>query len=189
MYFVYIYIDKIADIVYKYIDLICKCDMKIISGVKMKAKYKKLVREQLDTTLKHLEPLKTLVRPGKGWIRAIRNALGMTGEQLASRLNVNKQRVSRIEQDEKLGKVKLETLRNVAEALDCVFVYGFVPRYSLEQTVRNQAGVVAKKRMARSNQTMRLEEQELSEKEKEKALEGLIEDIMNEMPKSLWDEE
>ena len=154
----------------------------------MKAKYKKLAREQLDATLKHLEPLKTLVPPGKGWIRAIRDALGMTGEQLAARLNVNKQRVSRIQQDEKLGKVKLETLRNVAEAVDCIFVYGFVPRDSLKQTVRNQAHLVAKKRMSRSNQTMRLEKQELSEKEKEKALEDLIEDIMNEMPKSLWDE-
>ena len=154
----------------------------------MKAKHKKLAREQLDATLKRLEPLKTLVLPEKGWIRAIRDALGMTGEQLAARLNVNKQRVSRIQQDEKLGKVKLETLRNVADAMDCILVYGFVPRDSLEQTVRNQACLVAKKRMARSNQTMRLEKQELSEKEKQKALKDLVEDIMNEMPKSLWDE-
>jgi predicted DNA-binding mobile mystery protein A len=154
----------------------------------MKAKHKKLAREQLDTTLKRFESLKTLVPPRRGWIRAIRDALGMTGEQLSIRLNVNKQRVSRIEQDEKLGKVKLETLRRVAEAMDCIFVYGFVPRDSIEQTVRNQARLVAKKRTARSNQTMRLEKQELSEKEKEKALRYLIEDITNTMPKSLWDE-
>ena len=154
----------------------------------MKAKHKKLAREQLDATLKRSEPLKTLVPPGKGWIRAIRDALGMTGEQLAIRLNVNKQRVSRIEQDENLGKVKLETLRNIAKAMDCILVYVFVPRDSLEQTVRDQARLVAKKRAARSSQTMRLEKQELSEKGKEKALNDLIEDIMNEMPKSLWDE-
>ncbi|MGD8787061.1 MAG: mobile mystery protein A [Phycisphaerales bacterium] len=155
----------------------------------MKTRHKKLVREQLDSTLKHLEPLKKLAPPGKGWIRAIRTALGMTGRQLANRSNVNKQRVSRIERDETFGKVKIETLRNIAEALDCIFVYGFVPRDSLEETVKNRARLVAKKRIARSNQTMRLEKQELSEKEKEKVLEDLIEDIMNEMPKSLWDEE
>lgn len=154
----------------------------------MKAKHKKLAREQLDSTLKRFESLKTLVPPQKGWIRAIRDALGMTGEQLAARLNVNKQRVSRIQQDEKLGKVKIETLRNVAEAMDCVFVYGFVPRDSLEQTVRNQAGLVAKKLMAKSNQTMRLEKQELNEQEKEKVLNELIEDIINEMPRTLWAE-
>jgi len=154
----------------------------------MKAKHKKLAREQLDATLKRFEPLKTLVPPGKGWIRAIRDALGMTGEQLAARLNVNKQRVSRIQQDEKLGKVKLETLRNVADALDCVFVYGFIPRVSLEQTLRNQALLAAKKRMARSNQTMRLEKQELNDNEKDKVLNELVDDIVNEMPRTLWSE-
>ncbi len=154
----------------------------------MKAKHKKLVREQLDETLKRFGPIKTLVPPTKGWIRAIRDALAMTGEQLAGRLNTNKQRIARIEQDEILGKLTIKTLRSVAQAMDCIFVYGVVPRKSLEQTVRNQAGLVAKKRIVRTNQTMRLEKQELSEKEKEKVLKALIEDILNEMPKSLWDE-
>jgi len=155
----------------------------------MKAKHKNLAREQLDETLKRFGPLKTIVPPRKGWIRAIRDAIGMTGEQLAKRLGVNKQRVSRIERDEKLGKVTIKTLRNVAEGMDCIFVYGFVPRDTLEQTVRNQAISVAIKRMARSNQMMRLEKQELGEKEKEKALKELILDITSTMPKSLWDEE
>jgi len=155
----------------------------------MKAKQKKLAREQLDSTLKLFQPLKLLVLPGKGWIRAIRDALGMTGEQLAKRLKVNKQRVARIEQDERFGRVTLKTLRRVAEAMDCIVVYGFVPRDSLEQTVKNQAKRVAQKRTSRSNQMMRLEHQELGEKEKEKVLENLIGDITNTMPKSLWDEE
>ena len=155
----------------------------------MKAKHKKLARDQLDETLNRFGPLKAIASPGKGWIRAIRDALGMTGEQLAKRLKVNKQRVSRIEQDERLGNVTLKTLRSVADALDCKFVYGFVPNESLEQTVRNQAESVALKRMDRSNQTMRLEKQELSEEEKAKAMNALIQDIVEEMPKSLWDEQ
>ena len=154
----------------------------------MKPKHIKLAREQLDVTLGRFEPLKTLVPPGKGWIRAIRDAIGMTGEQLAKRLNINKQRVSRIEHDEKLGKIKIETLRNVAEAMDCVFVYGFVPRDSLDQTVKGQAEEIAKKRMARSNQMMRLEKQELSEADKAKAMQTIIDEIVETMPKSLWDE-
>lgn len=154
----------------------------------MKAKHKKLAREQLDATLKRFEPLKTLVPPRKGWVRALRDALGMTGEQLAMRLDVNKQRVARIEQDERSGSVTLKTLRRVAEAMDCILVYSFVPRDSLEQTVRKQAELVAQKRTSRSNQTMRLEKQELSEEEKGKALSNLITDITDTMPKSLWDE-
>ena len=154
----------------------------------MKPKHIKLAREQLDATLERLEPLKTFVPPAKGWIRAIRDAIGMTGEQLAKRLNTNKQRVSRIEHDEKLGKVKIETLKNVAKAMDCVFLYAFVPRDSLDQTVKEQAKVIAKKRMARSNQMMRLEKQELSDSEKAKAMKTIIDEIVETMPKSLWDE-
>ena len=154
----------------------------------MKAKQTNLAREQLDETLKQFVPLKTVIPPRKGWVRAIRNALGMTGGQLARRLNANRQRVSRIEQDEKLGKITIKTLRSVAEALDCEFVYGFVPRQTLEETIRNQARYVAKKRMSRSDQMMRLEKQELSEDEREKAMERMITDITNTMPKSLWDE-
>lgn len=154
----------------------------------MKPKQIKLARKQLDDTLKRFEPLKAVFPPPKGWIRAIRDVLGMTGSQLANRLNVNKQRVSRIEHDEKLGKIKVETLRNVADALNCEFVYCFVPKESLEQAVRNQAKIIAKKRMARSNQMMRLEKQELSKTEKNRAMQDLVEEIVENMPKSLWDD-
>ena len=158
-------------------------------GVKMKSKQKNLAREQLDETLKKFLPLKIVSAPRKGWIRAIRDALGMTGEQLAKRLKTNKQRISRIEQDEKLGKVTIKTMRAVAEAMECEFVYGFVPKESLEQTVRNQARIVAKEHMSRSNQMMRLEKQELSDSEKVKVMESLIKEITGTMPKSLWNEE
>ena len=43
--------------------------------------------------------------------------------------------------------------------------------------------------MDRSSHMMRLEKQELSEKEKEKALKDLIAEITNTMPKTLWDEQ
>lgn len=154
----------------------------------MRARQINLAREQLDKTLRQFIPLRAVRPPVKGWIRAIRDALGMTGQQLARRLKVNKQRISRIEQDEKLGNITLKTLRSVAEALDCEFVYGFVPGDSLEETVRSQAQSVAARRMAHSNQTMRLEKQELSEEEKEKTFENLVTDITSTMPKSLWDE-
>jgi len=155
----------------------------------MRGKQKKLAREQLDETMKSFEPLEAISVPKKGWIRAIRDTLGMSGAQLAKRLDVNQQRVARIEQDEVLGKVTLNTMQNAAEAMGCVFVYGVVPRDSLQQIVRKQAEIVAKKRMTRSDQTMRLEKQELSEAEKIKAIHDLTDEIVETMPKSLWDEE
>jgi predicted DNA-binding mobile mystery protein A len=155
----------------------------------MNAKQLKLARQQLDTTLMRFKSITELAPPLKGWVRAIRDALGMTGKQLAKRINVNQQRVARIEQDEKLGRVKINTLRNVAEALDCTFVYGFVPKDSLEQTVKKRAAEVATKRMRRSDQTMRLEKQELSRKDKQDAFDSLVKEIVDTMPKSLWDEQ
>jgi len=154
----------------------------------MTGKQKKLAREQLDKTMKSFESLKVMSAPRKGWIRAIRDTLGMTGKQLANRLDVNQQRVARMEQDEVLGKVTLNTMQNAAEAMDCLFVYGIVARDSLEQIVRKQAMLIAQKRMTRSNQMMRLEKQELSKAEKNKAMKNLIDEIIETMPKSLWDE-
>ena len=126
--------------------------------------------------------------PKKGWIHTIRDAFGMTGEQLANRVHVNKKRISRIEQDEQLGGVTLKTLRKVAKALNCTFVYGFVPHEgSLEETVQKQAEGMAQRQASRTNQMMRLEDQELSNKEKTKSLKALVSDITDSMPKSLWD--
>lgn len=155
----------------------------------MKAKYKKLAREQLDATLRGFKPLKNVAGPGKGWIRAIRDALGMTQKQLARRMGVNFQRVARIEKDERPGNVTINTMRNVAEALDCVFVYCLVPKDSLENTVRRRAKILAHKLMEQSSQTMMLEKQELELTEKSRSLDALTGDIVNSMPKSLWEEQ
>jgi len=102
-------------------------------GDYMRTEKTKLARRQLDAKLECFRPLRDIKPPRKGWIRAIRDALGMTGEQLARRIGANKQRVARIESDESQGRVTIKTLTRVAEGLDCVFVYGFVPRTSLEE--------------------------------------------------------
>jgi len=147
---------------------------------------KKLIREQLDTSLQRFSPLLKISPPQKGWVRAIRDALGMTAKQLASRLGIAQQAVARIEKDELLGSVSIKTMRRVAESLDCVFVYGFVPRKSLEETVVHQAKKVAVQRLSRTSQTMSLENQALSKKENEKILSELVNDIVNTLPSNLW---
>lgn len=154
----------------------------------MNIKYKRLAREQLDKTLKRFEALKATAVPAKGWIRAIRDTLGMSGKQLAKRMGVNQQRIARMERDERPGKITVKTLQAAAEAMDCIFVYGLVPRDTLEQTIQNQAKRLAKIQAARGNQLMRLENQELGETEKEMAFKELVEEIVRTMPKSLWEE-
>jgi predicted DNA-binding mobile mystery protein A len=120
-------------------------------------------------------------------VRAIREALGMSGKQLASRLNVSQPRIPRLEQDEVSGVVSLKTMRQAAEALDCVFVYAIVPRTSLEETVRTQARKVAETRAQRVSHTMLLEAQNLSAEEQRASLDAAVEELVREMPKELWE--
>ncbi|MCG2660930.1 MAG: mobile mystery protein A [Kiritimatiellae bacterium] len=149
---------------------------------------KKLIREQLEVSLQRLTSLRGVSPPPKGWVRAIRNALGMTAKQLAGRLGIAQQAVARIEKDELSGSVTIKTMRRVAECLDCVFVCGFVPRSSLETSLRKQAQKFATKRLAQASQTMTLEDQALSTKENEKVLSEMVDELVNTLPSNLWNE-
>ncbi len=148
---------------------------------------KKLVRSQIDETLEKLKVLKSFNPPPLGWIKAIRTGLGMSGRQLANRIGVTKQSISRIEQDEVTGSITIKTLRKVAEGMDCVLVYGFVPRTSLEDTVRRRSEKVARERIQRINQTMTLERQEIKSESVEKIIEEDVKKMVDKMPGNLWD--
>ncbi len=154
----------------------------------MKPMHKKLLQEQLDTTIKRLECLNTMQRPVKGWLRAIREALGMSGRQFAKRLGVSAPRITMLEKKERQGSVTLNTMHQAAEALNCKFVYALVPREnSLKETVRKRAESLAKKRLTRVSHTMLLEAQNLSDTEQQKAIENEINTLINELPRDLWE--
>jgi predicted DNA-binding mobile mystery protein A len=147
---------------------------------------RKLIREQLDNTLRVFEPLRHISPPPKGWIRAIRDALGINGRQLADRMGEHRSRTEQIEQRELTGSVTVKTMKRTAEALDCVFVYGFVPRTSLEQTVRARAEQAAKERLARASGTMALEDQSLTEEENDRVLADMVDEMVDDLPPELW---
>jgi predicted DNA-binding mobile mystery protein A len=149
---------------------------------------KRLILEQLDVSLHRLDPLRSVSVPPKGWIRAIRGALGMSARQLANRLGFSQQALARIEKDELAGAVTVKTLRRIAEQLDCVFVCGFVPRTSLESTIHQQAQRVVAKRLGKASQTMALEDQALGRQENQKILSAMVEELSNNPPSNLWDE-
>lgn len=153
----------------------------------MLPKHKLIARQQLDKTLSGYTHAKQTSLPVKGWIRAIREALGMSGKQLASRLNVSQPRIPRLEQDEVSGVVSLKTMRQAAEAMDCVFVYAIVPLTTLEETLRAQARKVADARTQRISHSMLLEAQNLSAEEQRVSFDAAVEELVREMPKDLWE--
>src|SRR5664279_3981598 len=116
-------------------------------------------RANLDERFKEFGAAGRYKAPVRGWIKAIRGALGMTTEQLAKRLSVKQPSVVAIEQSEAKGTIKLATLRRVAEALDCTLIYAFVPNKPLEMTERERARLFDRRRRRPVEHSMLLEDQ------------------------------
>jgi predicted DNA-binding mobile mystery protein A len=116
-------------------------------------------RALLDAHFDEWQPLRALARPPRGWVRSVREALGMSAAVLGGRLGITAGAVTRLEQSEAADRVQLETLRRAADALGCDLVYLLVPRRPLTAVVRERAREVAHWHVAAAEQTMRLEDQ------------------------------
>lgn len=146
---------------------------------------KRTARRRLDDKLKDFQSLRTVPRPPKGWLRAIREALGMSGVQFARRLGVSWQSMDDLEKSEAAGTIGLDTLRRAAAALDCTVVYALVPNTSLEQAVVERARNLALATLARVDQTMALEDQRVTRPNREELIADYIRDHVRD--RDLWD--
>ncbi len=143
-------------------------------------------RSHLDERFERLAPIGEYVPPTHGWVKAVREALGLTTAQLAQRLNVKQPSIVAVEQSEEKGTIELATLRRVAEALDCRVVYALVPNKPLDRIVRERARVFLEKRQAAVEHSMLLEDQKVDRSEQD--VEGLIDEIVRETnPRLFWD--
>jgi predicted DNA-binding mobile mystery protein A len=111
------------------------------------------VRQYFEARLERLRLVGGEPTPPHGWIRAIRNSLGMSGTELAARMGVGQSTVSGLERSEVQGTVRLDTLRRAAEALECDLVYYLSPRTTLAKAVRDQARRKALEELAGSGLT------------------------------------
>ena len=143
-------------------------------------------RDRLDRRFKESGiTVNSLAAPPKGWIRAIREALGMTAAQLGARLGLAQSSVATLERSETEGRIQLSSLKRAAEAMNCTLVYAFVPNQPLEAFVRERARRVAAAQLKPVEQTMRLENQALSEADRNAMLDDYIRDALD--PRLLWD--
>lgn len=153
----------------------------------MTLKTRSLLRKHLDQRFAQLRPLAQLAaKPQTGWIRSIRQSLGMTATQLAARMGVSQPRIIALERAETSGAVNLKTLQRAAEALNCRLVYAFVPNEPLEQAVRKRARAVASERLAGAEHTMRLENQGTSSEAQDERLRETTDYLTLHADGSLW---
>ena len=122
--------------------------------------------------------------PPRGWIRALRDALGMTAEQLGERMGVKQPSVQRLELSEAEGTIQLSSLRKAAEALDCEVIYALVPRRTLKETYEAAALKVARRELGLVGHTMALEDQATFDEDDEERLKRFIAEELD--PRELW---
>ena len=142
-----------------------------------------VARSRLDASLSRMPDL---ARPNKGWVRALRDALGMSSADLARRMGVSQQRVPAIERGERDMTIKLDTLRRAADALDCDLVYALVPRTSLDDMVQHQARRQAAEHLRRVTQHSRLEDQQPTAADLNEQTEELAADLADR--RGLWND-
>ena len=96
----------------------------------------KLRLTELDSGLAGFRAARSFPRPEKGWIRAMREAAGVSTGELGRKLGTSRQLPLQFEKAEADDSITLKSLRRVGEALNCELVYALVPR---TDTVRKPA--------------------------------------------------
>jgi predicted DNA-binding mobile mystery protein A len=144
-----------------------------------------MARRQLD---KRLQALRNIgPRPTRGWIKAIREALGMSTRQFAKRLTVSQPSAINLERNEAAGVITLENLERAARALDCQLVYALVPRKSLEAIAGERAEQVARSHLRSTAHTMALEAQSVDADDESEQVEQLARRLLEQQRSKLWD--
>jgi predicted DNA-binding mobile mystery protein A len=113
----------------------------------MKNNKQQLLIQQTDKKLEAFKDLKATVVPAKGWVNTFRTALKMSLRQLGNRLNIAPQSTKEIEEREANGTITLNSLRDVANAMDMQLIYGFVSKH--ESLVQDRNFVLQRKLSAK----------------------------------------
>ncbi len=127
--------------------------------------------------------------PKNGWIKAVREALGMTTTQLGDRMKIASSNITILENREITKKTSLETMERAAQAMGCRFVYALVPEISLENIVEVQSKKSAKAVVQEIHHHMKLEKQKVTPEIENEQIKELAEEILTKMDSRLWRKE
>jgi len=126
----------------------------------MRNEFRTLRLKQLDRALEPFRQAAKNPRPQKGWLRAIREALGVSASEVARTLKTSRQLPVQLEKAEAEDRITLKSLRAAASALGCELVYALVPKTStLEDLVEDRARAQIKKHALGVEHSMALEDQ------------------------------
>lgn len=147
---------------------------------------RKLQIRQISNKIKPLKDIRRHFGGVDSWIFYIRTALGMSAEQLAKKAGLARPTLYQLERSEKSKNINMKSLSSLAEAMDCEFVYAFIPRQSIETMIDVQANKKAKALIKESNLQMEFEDQAVHPAENRAQMKEMAEKIK--YSKSLWDD-
>lgn len=145
---------------------------------------RKMRAKQIETQLKGLSKLSC---PEIGWVKTIRETLGMNTRQLGKRCKVSSERIIRIESDEMEGRTTLATLEKIAQAMNCRLVYAIVPNDGMIEFIEKTAEDKAKTQLQQTSHHMALEDQKISIESMKEQIHFLKEELLKNNIKHIWD--
>ena len=101
--------------------------------------------KQLSLQLHPDRSLQGVQNPTGGWLRAFRQALGLSLKAVGGALNVSPQAIHQLEKSESAGAISLRQLNAVAGAMGCRVVYALVPRQGTLVELAGSADMLAKR--------------------------------------------
>jgi len=126
----------------------------------MRNEFRTLRLKQLDRILKPFRAAAKNPRPQKGWLRAIREAAGISASEVARVLKTSRGLPVQLEKAEAEDRITLKSLRAAANALGCDLVYALVPKgETLRELVEERARAQAKRQVLSVEHSMALEDQ------------------------------
>jgi predicted DNA-binding mobile mystery protein A len=137
--------------------------MKLLNGLALDQINRRIEAIRIGTTQTKVQP---------GWIRFMREALGMTLKNLGDRTNLAIPTIQQAERNEASGSITVNRLRQMAEAMDCELVYAFVPKTPIRKALENAARAKAMRLLKVADVHMGLENQRV-----DRSLEKRIEQL------------
>ena len=126
----------------------------------MRPEFRTLRTKQLERALEAFSAAKDSSRPQKGWLRAIREATGISLRLMATRMKKTPTLAAKLEKSEAEYRITLGSLRDAADALGCQLVYALVPKSgSIHDLVEQGARIKAAENVRAVEHSMALEDQ------------------------------
>jgi predicted DNA-binding mobile mystery protein A len=145
-----------------------------------------LQRQQVDALLAPWRAAPLGTRPRAGWVRAIRDALGMSGAALARQLGMTHAGLRKLESAEASDAITLASLRKLAAALNCELHYALVPKTSLAECIENRAHAVAAERLRPVAHSMALEDQAVASAYNQLQIDQTVKALLEGSRRELW---